>query len=322
MTYQTIISRFASKKIAVFGDVILDKFVYGKVERISPEAPVPVVQVEEEKYMPGGAANVAANIKSLGGYPYLFGITGEDYYRDILLQACGKLGIDTGGVLADKKKMTTLKTRIIGLNQQLLRIDHEDTAYIESHQEKDFLRILADLQVDAIVVSDYAKGSITSELLTELKAYVTRQKIKIIIDPKPKHRDWYRGVTLITPNQKEAGIMSGITIEKVADFLQAGRYLQEKLQTEIILTAGSRGIYVFPLGEEPVAIPTRAREVYDVSGAGDTVAAAITLASCSGASLVEAADIANHAAGIKVGKLGTVPVFVDELIYELNDKKS
>ena len=351
-----IIKKFKNQKIAVIGDLILDKYIYGEVDRISPEAPVPIVRVLREKYVPGGAANVAANISTLGGNPYLFGIVGNDQYKDILLQKTVELNIPTSGIFTDSNKTTIRKTRVIGLNQQLLRIDHENTDYIETHQEDKFINKLKEIKdLSAILISDYAKGTITKQLMSQLVQFSKENEILLIIDPKPKHKEWYTGSSLITPNKKEAQEMSGIMIESEEDFTKAGEILVNKFDSDVIITAGADGMYVFEEGKgdrvqgvreketSPARviltnlsrsslkegsklktnnlsishIPTVAREVYDVSGAGDTVIATLALALSCGTTLKKAAILANHAAGIKVGKIGTVPIFLEELLKEV-----
>jgi len=312
-----VMDNFRGKKVAVIGDIILDKYIFGEVDRISPEAPVPVVKVTDEKYIPGGAANVASNLVALGAEVYLLGITGEDENRDILFGAADLLGIDTTGILTDEKKKTTKKTRIISLNQQLLRIDFEDTAYIESHLENAFISKLISINdLDALIVSDYAKGTITKKLMEKLKKFCKDSRILLVVDPKPKHKDWYKAVDLLTPNKNEAELMSGIQIEQDEDFHQSGLKLTDKFKAGIIITAGAKGMYVVD-GENVVRIATAAKEVYDVSGAGDTVVAVLTLALTSGADMVTAAEMANHAAGIKVGKLGTAVVSWQELFADV-----
>jgi D-glycero-beta-D-manno-heptose-7-phosphate kinase len=316
-----IIKKFRNQKIAVIGDLILDKYIYGEVDRISPEAPVPIVRVIKEKYVSGGAANVAANVSTLGGKPFLFGILGNDQYKDILLKKISEMNIQATGIFTDSNKTTIRKTRVIGLNQQLLRIDHENTDYIETHQEDKFVNNLKEIKdLSAIIISDYAKGTITKQLMTQLVQYSNENNILLIVDPKPKHKEWYAGSLLITPNKKEAQEMSGIVIETERDFITAGEILVNKFGSNIIITAGADGMYVFEKNSEPVHIPTVAREVYDVSGAGDTVIATLALALTSSATLENAAILANHAAGIKVSKTGTKPVFLKELEKEIYEK--
>ncbi|MFC1888068.1 bifunctional heptose 7-phosphate kinase/heptose 1-phosphate adenyltransferase [Candidatus Cloacimonadota bacterium] len=351
-----IVNNFKGKKIAVVGDIILDKYIFGEVERISPEAPVPVVQVTDEKYVPGGAANVACNLIALGAETSLLGITGEDEDRDILLGSAELLGIDTAGIITDETRKTIKKTRVIGMNQQLLRIDFEDNEYIESFLENAFMEKLSSLkELNAVIVSDYAKGVITDGLMQKIKTWCRENSVLLVVDPKPRHKGWYKDVDLITPNKLEAHVMSGIHIENEDDYRQAVAGLSKELETSVVLTAGAGGMYVLnyerlengdrrqglgdrrkETGDDRLEaedrrtgpgdrrqrsdvkhIPTIAREVYDVSGAGDTVVAALTLAICSGADINMAAEIANHAAGIKVGKLGAAAVSLQELLDDL-----
>ncbi len=315
-----IIEKFNDINIAVVGDLMLDKYIIGKVERISPEAPIPVVSVHKEKFVAGGAANVAANIATLSGNAKIFGVVGKDEAALILDNCIKDLGIDTAGMINLPERKTIQKIRIIGQSQQLLRVDYEDGSYIGSHAEKQIISQLSACEnLQIIIVSDYAKGTITTELMQLLKTIALKKNIKIIVDPKPKHKEFYKDVYLITPNQKEAQELSGIILEKDEDFLAAGAKLVEKFHSNIIITAGDKGMYVFPIDapKEFTHIPTVAREVYDVSGAGDTVIATLSLALASGANLSKAAKLANIAAGIKVSKIGTAPVHFDELLNEI-----
>ena len=313
-----ILEKFKNQKIAVIGDLILDKYIYGKVERISPEAPVPIVTVQKESFVPGGAANVAANVASLGGKAFLLGIVGPDQFKDELINKLADSNIDCRGILIDESKRTTLKTRVIGLNQQLLRIDYEDTHYIESHAEEEFINKLKEIEdLSAIILSDYAKGTITRKLVKELKKLCSENSIPLLIDPKPKHKEWYSDSFLITPNKKEALEMSSMIIDSEEDFLKVGKKIVNELSSNVIITAGAEGMYIFEHHKAPVHIHTEAKEVYDVSGAGDTVVSTLALAISSGASISEAAQLANAAAGIKVGKSGTAVVTYAELTMNL-----
>ena len=317
-----ILKKFKNQKIAVIGDLILDKYIYGEVDRISPEAPVPIVRVIKEKYVPGGAANVAANISTLGGNPFLFGIVGNDQYKEILLRETAEMNIATSGIFTDSNKTTIRKTRVIGLNQQLLRIDHENTNYIETQQEEIFIKKLKEIKnLSAILISDYAKGTITKQLMTKFIKYSKEYNILMIVDPKPKHKEWYSGSSLITPNKKETQEMSGIIIETKDDFIRAGEILVNKFSSDVIITAGADGMYVFAKNNNPIHFETQAKEVYDVSGAGDTVIATLTLALCCGVNFNSAATLANQAAGIKVSKTGTAPIFLEELEKEFQENK-
>ncbi len=308
------LSKFQEKKIIVIGDLMLDKYIFGKVERISPEAPVPIVSVKNEKYVPGGAANAACNVSSLKGSASLFGIVGNDAAKDILFDVTEKKSINTKGIIIDAKKPTIQKIRVLGQNQQLLRIDYEDSEYIDNDANKKLIENIKKLdKIDAIIISDYAKGTITKKFMEEILPHTKKNKILLVIDPKPRHKSFYKGCSLITPNKKEAEEMSGIKIETKEDLEKVGNKLMNDLDCNILITTGEKGMSLFEKNNQVVHIPTLAKEVYDVSGAGDTVIATLSLTLSSGSSLKEAAILANHAAGIKVGKLGTAPVSLAEL---------
>ena len=304
---------FEDKKIAIIGDIILDKYILGKVERISPEAPIPIVSVLKERYVPGGAANVAANISTLGGQAFLFGLIGKDYSGELLLKKLFDLSINTDGIIKDSQRKTTEKIRVIGHNQQLLRIDYEETTYLSNTSQNAILNNILRQKFDAIIISDYAKGTITADILKNIKLIAKKNKIKIIIDPKPLHKNWYHDSFLITPNQKEAGEMLGRNIVTETDFIETGTELIKIYNSNIVITAGSKGMYIFEQNKPYKHIHTKAKEVYDVSGAGDTVVATIALAISANMNLLEATELANIAAGIKVGKFGTAPVKIEEL---------
>jgi len=313
--FRKYLDQFKNKKIAVIGDLILDKYIFGDVERISPEAPIPIINVKKETFAPGGAANVAANVATLSGKAYLFGIVGKDSARDTLLETTRSYAINTDGIFTDNNKTTIQKIRVIGQHQQLLRIDYEKTDYIDNEKNSLLFKKLRNLtDISAIVISDYAKGMISQNLVEQIKQYAKQNNILLIIDPKPLHKSFYKGAFLITPNRKEAQQMSGILIENREDFIKAGQKLIPEMKANIVLTAGELGMFVFEKGKEYIHIPTVAKDVFDVSGAGDTVVASLALALSVGTSLSEASVIANHAAGIKVGKVGTSPVLLAELL--------
>ncbi|MBS3135489.1 D-glycero-beta-D-manno-heptose-7-phosphate kinase [Candidatus Woesearchaeota archaeon] len=316
--FKKCLEDFRNKKIVILGDLMLDKYIFGKVDRISPEAPVPIVRVESEKYVPGGAANAAANVSALGGEAHLFGIVGNDSAKDIFMDVAKSSFIKTDGVIIDKKKPTIQKIRVLGPIQQLLRIDYEDVDYISKDIHEAILRKIMVLRnVDAIIISDYAKGTITKDLLGKVIAYAKERNIPVIIDPKPKHAELYVGATIITPNKKEAEEIVKHSIDTMEDVEKAGKSISEKFDCSVLLTLGEKGVALFEKGKNAVHIPAIAREVFDVSGAGDTVIATLSLALSSGASLSDASIIANHAAGIKVGKIGTAPVYLNELSRSL-----
>jgi D-beta-D-heptose 7-phosphate kinase/D-beta-D-heptose 1-phosphate adenosyltransferase len=312
-----IIKKFPQQKVAIFGDVMLDEYIYGTVSRISPEAPVPVLRVEKKEYFLGGAANVATNISSLGGKAHLFGMLGDDHKGKMIKRMLEEIGISY--TLYDHLKETIQKTRIIASNQQIVRVDSGETDPIGLDIEKNVRSEISRIMPSIIVVSDYAKGFITAELLSLLKEFAGESGIKLIIDPKPDHKNFYSGAYLITPNTDEAIGMSGVhSIE------EAGDKLKNELSSHILITRGKEGMSLFEEGNDKILqFPTQAREVYDITGAGDTVAAALSLAISSGASLMDASILANHVAGLAVEKIGTSSVLRSELesILESENKK-
>jgi len=314
MRHKEFLRKFQSQSIAVVGDIMLDKYIFGKVYRISPEAPVPVIDVERERYVPGGAANAAANVATLGGDAHLFGIVGNDLAKEILLDAVKSYSIDTSGVVSDARRQTIQKIRVVGQNQQLIRIDYEDKEYLDDNRGLQILKKIKEMErIDVMLISDYAKGSLSKELLRQMIAFARENKIPVIVDPKPRHMHFYKGCSLLTPNKTEAEEMSGIKLRTEQDVERAGTILRDTLDCDVLLTRGEEGMSLFERNANPVHIPTVAKEVFDVSGAGDTVIATLSLAIASGATLKEAAMMANQAAGIKVSKLGTAPVLLKEL---------
>ena len=308
----SILNNFKGKNILVIGDIMLDKYIFGNVERISPEAPVQVLDVEKEDYVPGGAANVANNIAALQGNAIMVGTVGNDHSKDILIKELKKRNINTEGIFTDENKPTIQKVRVLGQKQQLLRIDYEKRGYLNKELEENILNFIKQkTNIDAIIISDYAKGVITKELMNQIKE-IAKNKI-IIVDPKPKHKEFYKNVTLVTPNLKEAKEMA-----KKEDINEIGKQLIAELNTNILITTGEKGMSLFE-NNETTNIPTKAKEVYDVSGAGDTVVATLALALTSGATPKQAAILANHAAGITVGKLGTSTVTIEEIKQDLEN---
>lgn len=305
-----IIESFKGKKVLVVGDVMLDQYVFSKVDRISPEAPVPIAKVVEEKYALGGAANVANNISSLGGSAYLVGLVGNDAAGKMIGDISLSKGIHSS-LVAEEGGMTTKKIRIVGHSQQLLRIDYEQLPKAHERQKSELIEKASEYaaKCDLCIVSDYAKGVISKELVDAIK----KSGKKLIVDPKPKNKGLYGGAYLITPNISEASAMCGMQIEEEADWETAGKRLSGELNSNVFLTLGQHGARLFELNGKSTHFPSVAREVYDVSGAGDTVVAAVSLAIASGTGLGEACRIANAAAGIKVGKFGTAPVTAQEL---------
>jgi len=331
-----IISRFSKAKILVVGDLILDQYIWGDVERISPEAPVPVVHAKSRNYVPGGAANVAHNISALGAKVSLCGVLGnrQDPATEMFKSRAGKLGIDTRGVFFEEGRKTTLKTRIIAGHQQVVRVDWEDVCNI-SKPVKDGLTRYLDKNIknfDAVIVEDYGKGLLDRELTRNIIKSANGLNKIVTVDPKENNFDCYRHATCITPNRKET--QNAIRYLKMndrdgsfriykeslladSDIEKAGEAILEYLRLEsFLITLGENGMWLFEKGGNK-HIPTVAQEVFDVSGAGDTVISTFTLALCAGASKPQAADIANHAAGIVVGKVGTAVTSCAELLERI-----
>ncbi|MFN3477538.1 MAG: D-glycero-beta-D-manno-heptose-7-phosphate kinase [Candidatus Methylomirabilales bacterium] len=318
MGYETLLSRFQDRHILVLGDLMLDEYLWGEAMRISPEAPVPVVEVKKESLHPGGAANVAANVRALGGLASLVGIVGDDVPAERLLDLLEGLGVKGDGVVVDRGRPTTVKTRVVAGSQHVVRFDRERA----EEPREEIVRILVGRvaerlpQADALLISDYAKGVISKTLLQSILP-LARGKI-VVVDPKVPHFFWYRGVTVIAPNHHEAQAIAGMSFRtddqaREKDLVRVGTTLLKRVKARALLvTRGEGGMSLFE-GDGVLHIPAMAREVYDVTGAGDTVVAALTLALAAGATLREAAILANYAASIVVGKRGTATVTREEL---------
>jgi len=315
MDYKKIIRGFKDRNILVIGDIILDHYIWGRVSRISPEAPVPVVEVTREEFLLGGAANVAHNIVSLGGRASVIGINGQDIAGEALMNILRQRGVNVDGIFTENRP-TTVKTRVVAHNQQVVRFDREDRKYVDGKILKGILAYINSVlfRYDAVIVSDYKKGMISSELISDIVKKTKSRDMFIAVDPKVGHFDFYKGVSLITPNLMEASSGSNTEIRDDNTLLKAGRSLIKKLSCKaVLITRGEQGMSLFEKNKV-THIPTVARKVYDVTGAGDTVISAFTLASSSGANMEEAAVIANHAAGIVVGEVGTAVATPEQLL--------
>ncbi|MDP2921604.1 MAG: D-glycero-beta-D-manno-heptose-7-phosphate kinase [Candidatus Omnitrophota bacterium] len=315
-----IIQRFNSAKILIIGDLILDEFVWGDVSRISPEAPVPVVWVKSESFMPGGAANVANNIASLGGRVYMAGVAGSDERAGILREGLKEKGINIDGVITDDSRPTTLKTRVVAHHQQVVRIDREKVDPVSSEVLDKIMAYVKDIidDMDAVVIEDYGKGVISAKLLKETLAAAKKKKKIITVDPKEEHFSYYKGVTAITPNHYEAAQAAGMKAKDKDSILKIGKALLKKLDCQgVLITLGENGMQLFEKSGAITHIPTVAQEVFDVSGAGDTVISVFTLALALGMGMKDAAYISNIAAGIVVGKVGIAVITQAELIERL-----
>ncbi len=311
-----VLNEFKNKRIAVIGDMMLDEYIIGKVERISPEAPVPVVQVESEMFVLGGAANVINNLTTLGAKVSAFGVVGEDLNGNKLQKELEKRGVDTKGVVEDATRPTIVKKRVIAHNQQLLRLDWEKKKDIVSNVKNSIIEILkSEIEsIDAFILSDYDKGVLTSELVKEVIETANKYNKIVIVDPKPSNAMNYIGATSMTPNKKEAvECLKAKEPETDEDLKNIGKSLKEKLKLRnLLMTRSEKGMSLFS-DNKIDDIPTFAKDVYDVTGAGDTVIAVYTLAVVAGASFYEAAKIANTAAGIVVGRVGTSTVTKEEI---------
>jgi D-beta-D-heptose 7-phosphate kinase/D-beta-D-heptose 1-phosphate adenosyltransferase len=314
--WEDILDRLEQVRITIIGDIVLDHYIWGEVDRISPEAPIPVVQVIRETYTLGGAANVANNIRSLGGDVDLCGVIGEDSNGGILLDLLKKAGIRTRAVVSLPGRATTIKSRVIAHRQQVVRVDREISDLIPGPIISGMKTQIGEIlhQADAIILEDYGKGVINPILLEDVIQWA-RQAGKITtVDPKTDHFDYYRGVTAITPNRQEAEEAAFIKIRDEASLHQAGQKLLQSLKCKgVLITLGEQGMCLFEEAKPPLKIPTHAREVFDVSGAGDTVIAAFTAALVAGANMQEAAILSNLAGGIVVEKLGTATVTREEI---------
>jgi D-beta-D-heptose 7-phosphate kinase/D-beta-D-heptose 1-phosphate adenosyltransferase len=311
-----LISRLHGRTVLIIGDVMLDHFVIGRVDRISPEAPVPVVRFERETFRVGGAANVAHTVAALGGRPHLVGVIGSDQESRRLREALSPLGISTNGLVEDAGRCTTRKLRVVtSRNQQVARVDYESDTEVSGSLERSVIERIEALSADAgaLVISDYLKGVVSRGVTQAALARARSHGVPLLIDPKVAHIDYYRGAALVTPNHHEAEAVTHMRIRSDSEASEAARRFRERASCEsVMITRGEHGLWLLgPDGE--TALPAEAREVADVTGAGDTVIGTLALALAAGGSLLEAARLANRAAGISVGKFGPAAVSVDEL---------
>lgn len=310
-----IVQNFADKRILVLGDLMLDKYLWGNVGRISPEAPVPVVEVHKDTSCLGGAGNVCHNLRSLGAFPIPVGVVGDDQAGEWIIKSVP----DSSGIFVDQKKPTTIKTRIIAHHQQVVRVDQEDKKSISSSMEERIFNFIQENAFEGIVISDYNKGLLTKPLMQKVLPYARKKAIPVFVDPKFDNFFSFSPVTLINPNHTEAAKIVHFSCDTDAQVEKAGVKILSRIEAKyLILKRGERGLTVFEKGKKQVHIPTIAQEVFDVTGAGDTVIATASLALLSDASILEAAILANAAAGVVVGKIGTATVTPDELIRALH----
>jgi len=319
--YRRLVDAFKGKRILVVGDLMVDEYVWGEVSRVSQEAPVPIVLIKERSFRLGGACNVANNIAALGAEAVPVGLVGDDYRASLLRRMLLDRGITVEGLIQDPKRATTTKTRVVARGQQIVRYDEESTEEVQGELKAKILRFaekkVAD--VDAVIIEDYGKGVISPELTGEILK-IARDNGKIItVDPKDEHFLLYQNVTVMTPNTREVAMFWGKPIRTFDELATAGRKLLHDTQSEAILvTRGEHGMLLLSKGSGLVSIDTVAREVFDVTGAGDTVIAVLTVALCGGASMERAARLANYAAGIVVTEIGAATVSPEDLLASLS----
>lgn len=317
---RAVVGRFHGRRLAVLGDLMVDRYLWGRVDRISPEAPVPVVEVERETESLGGAGNVAANLAALGAEPLLLGLVGDDPEGAALRTRFEAVGLDTRGVVTDVSRPTTVKTRIIAHSQQVVRADRESRADVARDALDRLLTQLVEAlrRCEGLVVSDYGKGVVTPATLEHALGLAHERRIAVSVDPKESHVDAYRGVSILTPNQHEAGWVQGRRITDEASLREVGWGLLRRLDAQAVLvTRGAGGMSLFERGGRYTHLPTVAREVYDVTGAGDTVVSVVALALAAGADYPTACHLANHAAGIVIREVGTSSCRPEELLASL-----
>jgi D-beta-D-heptose 7-phosphate kinase/D-beta-D-heptose 1-phosphate adenosyltransferase len=315
-TPQEIVAAFPGTRVLVIGDVMLDEYIWGEVRRISPEAPVPVVEARRRTYIPGGAGNTAANVVSLGGQAVLGGVVGRDHQATKLGEALQQNGIETAGLVVDEGRPTTTKTRIVAHSQQVVRVDCEEHTPLPARLEDTLLQWAETYmcRADACILSDYNKGVVSTRLATCFIHLARQAGRPVVVDPKGTDYTKYRGATVVTPNVYEVEQALDHEINGDGDFLGGGQRLLDILDgAALLITRGAQGMSLYTKGAPTRHIPANARNVYDVTGAGDTVVGMLALALAAGATLEQAMDLANRAAGIVVGKFGTAMVSLAEL---------
>jgi len=311
-----VLDALPGKKVLVLGDLMVDEYIWGKASRISPEAPVPVVEVGNQSYVLGGASNVANNLRSLQGQVCMVGVIGQDDTGRMLKGELEARGIGTAGVLVDTSRPTTLKTRVIAHNQQVVRIDREEKALLNQEMEQRIIQHLAERisQVDALIISDYGKGVITPQIAAQVIALARQHGKVIAVDPKGTDYSKYQGATILTPNKKETEMALNTELDTEEKLVVGGQQLREELALDsLLVTRGEHGMSLFQKEQAVFHIPAVTSKVYDVTGAGDTVISTMVLALAAGASLKEATILSNYAAGVVVKKVGTSTVTVEEI---------
>ncbi|MCB5251376.1 MAG: D-glycero-beta-D-manno-heptose-7-phosphate kinase [Candidatus Cloacimonadaceae bacterium] len=312
-----LIKKIWKRKVVVLGDMMLDSYQWGKVDRISPEAPVPVIAIDKEEYRLGGAANVALNLTALGAEVYPIGVVGSEGNAKIMRKLFKHHKLDTEGLVSEKGRKTTIKTRIGAVNQQIVRIDIEDNSWILAETENEIISKLAPrIKIaDLLIIEDYNKGLLSERVIAETLRLCEEHKVPVAVDPKQKNFFSYQAVDIFKPNYLELQNNLGVTFDSEKDFMDAASKSLDLLKCKyLVVTHGAKGMYIFSKGSKVRHLPSFAREVYDVSGAGDTVISALALAYSAGAEIAQAASFANHAAAVVCGKLGTATASSQEIL--------
>ena len=324
---KSIFAKAKGRKIAIIGDVMLDKYVYGTISRISPEAPVPVVDIDKTEYRLGGAANVANNIKALNAEPVLIGVVGNDYDSKHYLDVMKMLGLSAAGIIKDNSRPTTAKTRVIAHSQHVLRVDSEIKDDVSVNTRRKIIEFFTKnvKNFAAVILQDYNKGVLTKEMISEIISLSRKFKKPVYVDPKFHNFFEFRDVTVFKPNRKETADILAMKIDGEESVKEAGRILIDKLNCEyLVLTRGEKGMMLFDKEKNKTVIlniPTKARRVADVSGAGDTVISTIAVMLAGGANIIEAVMLANQAAGIVCEEVGIIPIYKNALIDSYKRKR-
>ena len=322
MILKEYIDRFSEARVLVIGDIIMDEYVWGNVSRISPEAPVPVVEVKRETKMLGGAANVIHNIATLGATPILCGVIGKDRTGREILDEIARMDLTSDGIITEEARPTSIKTRVVAHDQQVVRFDRESRADIRPESIQRILKFIKKNldSIDAIVVSDYGKGVVSAPLMKGLRQFVQDDSVVIAVDPKTGNFEYYYGVNVITPNHHEAAIFCRFEVFDQETLIRAGNHMLRELNCRsVLITQGKEGMTLFENGGDITHIPTLAKKVYDVTGAGDTVIGTFSLGLATGLDLRSAAIISNFAAGIVVSEVGTSAVSAEDLKKAIGD---
>lgn len=314
----TLLQDLGTPRVAVVGDFMLDRYVWGDAGRVSPEAPVPVVHAHREDHRLGGAGNVVANVCELGGSAACFGLLGEDEAAGEMSEGLSELGAETAGLVRDAERPTIQKIRIMARNQQMLRVDREQSTPIAEADARSLLDALAAASWDVLVLSDYGKGTLSPQVIEGALAEARRRGVPSVVDPKHRELARYRGAGVVTPNRAEAEVAAGVSLRETSTLQERGEQLRAEAGVDaLLITLGPEGMYLLDGGQTGMHLPTAARQVYDVTGAGDTVVAMLAVARGGGASLEDAVRLANAAAGLAVAKVGTTAVGRRELLHSL-----